>query len=170
MNTDLKPENTCTKIAPDGSLADIIALDFDPQFFTKINLTTPGLVENAQIFMLTLIIAHLGKWRNIKFTNDIMVKHLTPEKIRNMITFFVYNKLICLRIKHPLYMLYHYIIGMPTDLLRTSCVDNQTHQKIRENTNKICNYIFLRVSESGRGKTKRNKRSKRNKMSKRNKK
>ena len=165
MNTDLKPENTCTKIGPDGSLADIIALDFDPQFFININLSLEreNLLKNAKIFMLTLFIAYLGKWHYIKFTKNVIGEHLTRKKISDMITFFANYQLICLRDRHPLKMLYHYIIGMPQDLILTSCIDNQTPKKIKYLTNEICQYIFFGVNGNGRGKTKKNKRSKRTK-------
>jgi hypothetical protein len=167
VNSDIKPENTCTKIAQNGSLEDIIALDFDPNFFIRINLSTPGLVENSKIFMLTLIIAHLCKWRNMKFVPKIVVKHLTRTKIYNMIHFFVNNRLICIRDRHPLFMLYHYVIGLPKELSFTSCVDNQTPKKITYLTDEICKYIFFGVNGNGRGKTKGSKRTKRNKRSKR---
>jgi hypothetical protein len=163
INTDLKPENTCTQIEQtNASLANIIALDADTHFFIRINLSTKGLVENAQIFMLTLIISYLGKWCNIKFTKDVIGEHLTREKIKNMITFFVYNKLICNIDKHPLYMLYHYIIGLTSES-STICVDNQTLGDISYITDEICQYIFFDVKRGGRGKTKRNKRTKRTK-------
>lgn len=161
MNTDLKPENTCTKIGADGSLTDIIALDFHPQFFININLSLEreNLLKNAKIFMLTLFIAYLGKWRYIKFTKNIIGKHLTRKKISDMITFFANYQLICLRDHHPLKMLYHYIIGLKRESL-TSCFDNQNPEKIKYLTNEICQYIFFGVKNSGgRGKTKKNKRS-----------
>jgi hypothetical protein len=173
INTDLKPENTCTQIGPDGSLANIIALDFDPQFFIKINLSTPGLVENSQIFMLTLVIAYLCRWFKIKFTKDVIEKELTREKIYNMITFFVHNKDICRIEHHPLFMLYHYIIGMPNVLL-TRCIENQTLGDISYITDEICKYVFFDVKRGGRRrkaiKSKRIKGSKRTKGSKRSKK
>ena len=168
MNTDLKPENTCTQIGADGSLADIIALDFDPQFFININLSLEreNLLKNAKIFMLTLFIAYLGKWRYIKFVEEIVEKHLTRKKISDMITFFANYKLICLRDHHPLKMLYHYIIGLTRDSL-TSCIDNRSPEKIKYLTDEICKCIFFGVNGNAGGKTKRFKRNKRNKSSKR---
>ena len=167
MNTDLKPENTCTKIGPDGSLEDIIALDFDPHFFININLSLDkeNLLKNAKIFMLKLFIAYLGKRKNIKFVEEIVEKHLTRKKISDMITFFANYQLICLRDHHPLKMLYYYIIGLTRESL-TSCIDNQNPEKIKYLTNEICQYIFFGVkNRSGRGK--KTKGSKRIKVSKR---
>ena len=142
MNTDIKPGNTCTKNDENGELSDIIALDVDPQFFININLSNTELVENAKIFMLTLFLAYLGKWSNIKFVNDIVVKHLNHEKIKNMLLFFVNNSIVCSNPRHPLLMLYHYIIGLNSDT-KTSCIDNRTTDKIEKITNKICEYIFI---------------------------
>jgi hypothetical protein len=167
INTDLKPENTCTKIGADGSLADIIALDFDPQFFININLSLDkeNLLKNAKIFMLTLFIAYLGKWRYIKFVEEIVEKHLTRKKISDMITFFANYQLICLRDHHPLKMLYYYIIGLTRESL-TSCIDNQNPEKIKYLTDEICKYIFFGVKNRG-GRGKKTKGSKRIKVSKR---
>ena len=142
MNTDIKPRNTCTKNDENGVLLDIIALDFDPRFFININLSNTEIVENAKIFMLTLFLAHLGKWSNIKFVNNIVVKHLNHEKIKKMLLFFVNNHIVCSNPNHPLLSLYHYIIGLNSDT-KTSCIDNQSPKKIEEITDKICEYIFI---------------------------
>ena len=117
------------------------------------------------MFMLTLFIAYLGKWRYIKFVEEIVEKHLTRKKISDMITFFANYQLICLRDHHPLKMLYYYIIGLTRESL-TSCIDNQNPEKIKYLTNEICQYIFFGVkNRSGRGK--KTKGSKRIKVSKR---
>jgi hypothetical protein len=142
MNTDIKPGNTCTKFDENGLLTNIIALDFDTQYFININLSNTELVENAKIFMLTLFLAHLGKWSNIKFVNEIVVKHLNHEKIKKMLLFFVNNRIVCSNPNHPLLILYHYIIGLNSDT-KTSCIDNQSPKKIEEITDKICKYIII---------------------------
>ena len=49
INVDIKPENTCTKFAEDGLLSEIIALDFDTEFF--IELTNEEIKEQGKIFM-----------------------------------------------------------------------------------------------------------------------
>jgi hypothetical protein len=171
MNTDIKSANTCTKIAPNGLLIDIIALDFDPRFFIKIDLSNKELVDNAQIFMLTLFLAQLSKWRDIKFLQDIVEKYVNYEKIHNMVTFFANNRIICDKDKHPFFMLYHYIIGFG-DVIETSCANNQTEEKINKITDKLCKCIFFEVKSGdakGHRKTKRVKRTKRDKRSKRDK-
>lgn len=146
MNIDIKPENTCTIIDENGLLTNIIALDVDPQFFININLSNKKhreiLVENAKIFMLTLFLAYLGKRSNITFVNDIVVEHLDRAKIKNMLTFFVNNRIVCLRSRHPLLMLYHYIIGLD-DKTQTSCSDNRSPKKIEKITDEICKCIFI---------------------------
>lgn len=165
INTDIKPGNTCTKNDENGLLTDIIALDFDPQFFININLSNKEMVENAKIFMLTLILAHLGRFFNIKFVNDIVVKYLDRKKIQNMITFFVNNRITCSRPIHPLLILYHYIIGL-NPKIKTSCIDNQTTEKIEEITNIICNCIFIeKKRKKSFGGSKRSKRVRSSKKS-----
>jgi hypothetical protein len=168
INTDMKSANTCTKIAPNGLLIDIIALDFDPSFFIKIDLSNKELVDNAQIFMLTLFLAHLSKWRDIKFVQSIVEKHLNYEKIQKMVTFFANNSTICDKAIHPFYMIYHYIIGFG-DVIETSCANNRTEEKIKKITDKLCKCIFFEVKSGdakGNRKTKRVKRTKRYKRSK----
>lgn len=166
VNTDIKPANTCTKIAKDGLLVDIIALDFDPHFFIKIDSTNKEMVKNAQIFMLTIFIAHLSKWRDIKFVQSIVEKHLNYEKIQKMVTFFANNSTICDEARHPLYMMYHYIIGF-RNTMETSCKFNQIAGKVKEITDKLYKSIFIvGKSDAAKGMTKRRKRNKRHKKSK----
>ena len=160
INVDIKPENTCTKIE-NGLLSEIIALDFDTDFFIKIDLTNEVIKEQGKIFMLTLFIAYLRKYANIVFEKVIVEKHLNYDKIQNMLTFFAGNAEICAKKMHPIFMLYHYIIKQTTN---TSC-SFHTSDMVEALTTRIYKfYIF--PTEGGSRKSRRPRRSKKSKKSK----
>ena len=164
INVDIKPENTCTKFAENGSLSEIIALDFDTDFFINFDLTNEEIKEHGKIFMLTLFIAYLKKYANIVFKKDIVKTHLDCKKIEDMLTFFARNTEICAKEMHPIFMLYHYIITNPQ---KGSCSFHQTHEQIENLTRIICSYIFLPTNRgSTKGGSRRPRKSRRSKKSK----
>lgn len=161
INVDIKHTNTCTKFAEDGLLSEIIALDFDTDFFIKFDLTNEQIKEQGKIFMLTLFIAYLAK-KNIVFEKDIVEKHLTREKIQNMLTFFAENLEICEKEMHPIFMLWYYIISNEVNKFSCSVINSNIINKLIQS---ICNYIFS-TKAGGSRKSRRPRRSKKSKKSK----
>ena len=161
INIDIKHENTCTKFADDGSLSEIIALDFDTDFFIKFDLSNEEIKENGKIFMLTLFIAYLGFYPKIKFEKVIVEKHLNYDKIKEMLNFFTINPEICAKNMNPIFMLYYYIIKKPEN----GTCSLQTHAKIDKLTTTICSFIF--PTKGGSRKSRRPRRSKKSNKSKR---
>jgi hypothetical protein len=83
-----------------------------------------------------------------------------------MVTFFANNSTICDEARHPLYMMYHYIIGF-RNTMETNCKFNQIAGKVKEITDKLYKSIFIvGKSDAAKGMTKRRKRDKRHKKSK----
>ena len=101
----------------------------------------------------------------IVFEKDIVEKHLTREKIQNMLTFFAENPELCAKEMHPLFMLWCYIIDI--DVKKFSCSDIKP-STINKLTRLICRYIF--PTEGGSRKSRRPRRSKKSRKSKKSKK
>ena len=162
INVDIKPENTCTKFAEDGLLSEIIALDFDTDFFIEFDLTNEEIKKQGKIFMLTLFIAYLAK-KNIVFEKDIVVKHLDYDKIKDMLTFFAGNPELCAKEMHPIFMLWYYIISK--DVNKFSCSDIPL-DTIEALTTRIYKFYIFPTKAGGSRKSRRPRRSKKSKKSK----
>ena len=109
IHLDIKPDNTCTRVA-NGDM-NIVALDFDPKFFKKIDATD---VDNAKIFMMTLLFGILGKEYKIFlqqewFPNELQNLVPTSTNITNMLTYFNNNPNFNKLQYNPISQIKHYL-------------------------------------------------------------